>query len=131
MNSQNTFHGFTASFISTVIGNLPNLTGDKMQTWNENPKALQNALKEALDQKIVIIDAEDEKFHFKIVGHNTSTFDRQTAKFISVIAQNIPVISTELMELWIKNRNKLKSELAKKLDAKIIIIERDDSVARN
>jgi hypothetical protein len=123
MNSQNTFHGFTGSFISTVIGNLPNLTGDKMQTWIENPKALQKALKDALDQKVVILEEGMESFHFQIVGHKTSTFDRQTAKFIAVIAQNIPVISTDLMELWIKNRNALKSALTKTLDAKIIITE--------
>jgi hypothetical protein len=134
MNTQNTFHGFTASFICAVIENLPkNISSEKMQTWIDNPKSLQTALEKTLNPKprIVILNNDDctgeGKIKIRVIADPNSTFNRQTARFISVITQHIPVIHTELMELWIKNPNTLKEALKKTLDAQIIIL---DDVAR-
>ena len=42
------FHNQTAQFVSVVAQNLPEMSGDIMQGWIENPSALQKALRSVL-----------------------------------------------------------------------------------
>lgn len=43
------FDGLTATFLASIATCLPrDISGDVMQGWNQNPKALQKALREAL-----------------------------------------------------------------------------------
>ena len=47
--SANTYHPQTAKFIATVCQNLPpDISGEAMQGWIQNPKSLQKVLGEAL-----------------------------------------------------------------------------------
>ncbi len=48
MKTENTYDRQTAKFIATLIQNIPDMPGDVMQGWIENPKALQKALGETL-----------------------------------------------------------------------------------
>lgn len=48
MKEQNTYDFQTAKFIATVCQSMPDLSGDTMQGWIENPKGLQKVLKKAL-----------------------------------------------------------------------------------
>ncbi len=45
MKKQNTYDLQTAKFIATVCQNVPELSGDVMQGWIENPKSLKKFLK--------------------------------------------------------------------------------------
>lgn len=42
------YHGQTAQFIAAVIQNMPDIPGDVMQSWIENPKGLQRVLESVL-----------------------------------------------------------------------------------
>lgn len=139
MKTQNTFHHLTANFIGAIILNLPqNISSDKMQTWIQNPKTLQRELMKFLATSVTIIDITDpnelrrvgEEIKFKIVKYGDEPFHRQTAKFISAVTQNIPIISNDKMEFWIKNELTLKRELRKALISDFIMIHRDDVAAR-
>ncbi len=44
----NTYHPQTAKFLATVAQNMPEIPGEKMQSWIENPVALGEALEEVL-----------------------------------------------------------------------------------
>ncbi len=46
--SQKTYDRQTAKFLAIVGENMPELSGDVMQGWIENPKSLQKALKDSL-----------------------------------------------------------------------------------
>jgi len=43
-----TYDRQTATFLAVVAQNMPEISGDVMQRWIENPRALQNALRTAL-----------------------------------------------------------------------------------
>lgn len=139
MRTQNTFHHLTADFIGAIISNLPkNISSDKMQTWIQNPKTLQRELMKFLAASVTIIDITDpnelrkvgEEIKFKIVKYGDEAFHSQTAKFISSVTQNIPIISNDKMEFWIKNELTLKRELRKALISDFIMIHKDDAASR-
>jgi len=48
MNEQNTLSKQTAKFIASIAQNLPEISGDVMQGWIQNPNALKKVLAEAL-----------------------------------------------------------------------------------
>lgn len=46
--TENTYDRQTAKFIATLCQSIPDMSGDVMQGWIENPKALQKTLAEAI-----------------------------------------------------------------------------------
>lgn len=72
---QNTLHKQTGRFIGAIATNLPKISTDVMQSWIENPTALQKVLKEALcpPQKEVTPTAPKElrKFGITIGGKSS------------------------------------------------------------
>lgn len=55
-----TYDRQTAKFLSVVGENMPEVSGDVMQGWIENPKALQNVLRNALCPPENAMPAESE-----------------------------------------------------------------------
>lgn len=117
---QKTFHPLTATFIGAVINTLPfNISSEHMQLWIEHPKDLRIVLKAMFESSFIIHDENDEAYEgrlaFKITKDGDETFHQQTAKFIAVVAQNIPEISNDRMEFWSEHLNTLQAELKKTL----------------
>ncbi len=54
MKEQNTYDQQTAKFISVVCQSMPELSGDVMQGWIENPKGLKKLLKGLCPSEIVL-----------------------------------------------------------------------------
>ncbi|MBP6879511.1 MAG: hypothetical protein KBF62_00385 [Candidatus Pacebacteria bacterium] len=117
---QKTFHPLTATFISAVVQTLPtDISTEHMQLWIEHPKDLQIVLKTMLESSFTVIDNDDElykgRLSFKITKIGDETFHQQTAKFIAVVVQSIPMISNDRMEFWSSHLNTLQRELRKTL----------------
>jgi hypothetical protein len=124
---QNTFQTLTATFIGSVIQTLPsNISSRHMQVWIEDPKGLQEMLKDMFEQKIIVIDELDKqcegRLAFKILKDSDEPFHKQTAKFIAVVAQSIPEISNDRMEFWSKHLNTLQRELRSTLIQAVVFV---------
>lgn len=63
MKQQNTYDRQTAKFLSVVGENMPEMLGDVMQSWIENPEAVQKVLFDAfcLPEFIIITDDATKK----------------------------------------------------------------------
>lgn len=112
---QKTFHSLTGSFITSVIGTLPNISTEKMQYWIERPNLLASALVKILKSEFIVIEEDDTTYKGRLAMRITKVgdelFHRQTAKFIAVIAQNIPELPNEKMEFWNSHLNTLQKSL--------------------
>ena len=71
--TQNTLSKQTAKFIATIAQNLPELSGQEMQSWIDKPKALQEALanvfvraKEAVLSGETAVTAKNDAFRVRV-----------------------------------------------------------------
>ena len=133
--TQKTYHNLTASFIGAVVTTLPNnISTDSMQTWIENPRTLQRELKKMLESGFIVIHEDDKQYNGKlamrILQVGDSPFHKQTAKFISRVIENIPEVSNEKMNFWMKHLNTLQANLHTALTAKIVLIDPTDALIR-
>ncbi|MFA6524504.1 MAG: hypothetical protein WC264_01520 [Candidatus Paceibacterota bacterium] len=103
MNEQNTLSKQTAKFITSIAQNLPEISGDVMQGWIKNPKALKKALAEALCPS-----AEGETFVVGDVFQNRK--ENPTLMFFGDNFYNLVLIpsKTKIIPISSFNKNKLK-----------------------
>lgn len=131
--SAKTFDRQTAKFLAVVAENMPELSGDVMQGWIQNPKAMQKVLSNAFcppeaataPARMVSIDRTTPFDPAQLLGQRWA-IDEQDER--SLVLTRIDLSKVRLVDMLEKDENRIKGEgkLARlkqaghlRLDAKI------------